>query len=195
MYISIGKASNLLGLSVSTLRRYDDDGILPSSFTTPGGHRRYELALILEMSTSIPVSTSSDHVLGYARVSGHKQKQELQTQIRCIQRHAQQHGHNLKKIYFDIASGINDQRRNFIKMLRSIPLHRPKAVIITYADRLSRFGHNVIKLYCEVFNCKLIIIFADQAKQDTQADLVEGVIEVITSYAGRLHRQRRGTFY
>lgn len=137
--------------------------------------------------------TSSEHVIGYARVSGHKQKPELQSQVNRINRYAEDHGLHLRRIYKDIASGINDERRNFVKMLRSIAVNRPKSLIITYADRLSRFGHNVIRLFCEVFKCSLITIFNSQIK-DPQTELVEGVIEVITSYAGRLHRQRRGTF-
>lgn len=79
-----------------------------------------------------------------------------------------------------------------MKLLRSIPINRPKAVIITYRDRLARFGLNVIKLFCKIFGCELITIYQKQ-NQDLQTELAEGVIAVITWYAGRFHRQRRGT--
>lgn len=193
MYISIGQVSTLLGISISTLRRYDDNGIFTSSYRTPGGHRRYELSIVLEITGEIPSPVVSDTVIGYARVSGHKQKKDLQTQIHSIEHYAKKHNFRISKVYSDIASGINDSRRNFIKMLKSIPVHRPKALIITYQDRLSRYGINVIRLFCDLFNCRLVSIHADKGDKDYQTELVEGVIEVITSYAGRLHRQRRGT--
>ena len=98
----------------------------------------------------------------------------------------------MEKIYSDIASGLNDNRINFLRPLNSIPVIRPKAVIITCSDRLARFGVNVIKLFCEVFSCKLITIFQKEAN-NLETELTEGVIAVITSYAGRFHRRRRGT--
>ncbi len=190
MYISISKVSNLLAVSISTLRRWDDKSLLTSSFRTVGGHRRYSLSKIQEMSgVMIP---SNNIVLGYARVSGHKQKKELQTQMKSIKNYAKKQDFIIAKIYTDIASGLNDNRLNFMNLLRSIPLIRPKAVIITYRDRLARFGLNVIKLFCKIFSCELITIY-QKHDQDLQTELAEGVIAVITSYAGRFHRQRRGT--
>jgi hypothetical protein len=40
-HISIGGASELLGVAVSTLRQWDKEGRLRASFRTSGGHRRY----------------------------------------------------------------------------------------------------------------------------------------------------------
>ncbi len=140
----------------------------------------------MEKDQSIP-----DTVVGYARVSAHKQRSDLKTQIQSIENYASNNNFRLTKVYSDIASGINDKRKNFIRLLKSIPISRPKALIITYRDRLSRFAVNVIQLFCNMFNCRLVAIHQDTAK-NTELELVEGVIEVITSYAGRLHRQRRG---
>ena len=40
MYLSIGQASNYLGVSISTLRRWDKEGYLIPDVYTVGGHRR-----------------------------------------------------------------------------------------------------------------------------------------------------------
>lgn len=45
-WIAIGEAASLLGLSVKTLRRYDQNGQL-TAVRTPGGRRRYRRADIL----------------------------------------------------------------------------------------------------------------------------------------------------
>ncbi len=42
-HVSIGKASKILGISISTLRRWELSGKLVSSFRTFGNHRRYKL--------------------------------------------------------------------------------------------------------------------------------------------------------
>ena len=42
-HVSIGQASDLLGVAVSTLRRWEAEGRLRPAFRTCGGHRRYAL--------------------------------------------------------------------------------------------------------------------------------------------------------
>ncbi len=46
MHLSIGQAAILLGVSITTLRRWEKEGILTPSFRTPGGHRRFALTTL-----------------------------------------------------------------------------------------------------------------------------------------------------
>lgn len=45
--ISIGKAAEILGVHVQTLRNYEKSGRLKSDSLSPGGTRRYNLDTIL----------------------------------------------------------------------------------------------------------------------------------------------------
>lgn len=45
-WLSIGEAAQLLSLSISTLRRYDDSGLL-RAHRSPGGQRRYRRSEVL----------------------------------------------------------------------------------------------------------------------------------------------------
>ena len=47
MLISIGKTATMLGISVSTLRRWDKNQRSPAALKTLGGYRRYDLTSIL----------------------------------------------------------------------------------------------------------------------------------------------------
>jgi putative resolvase len=44
--VQIGEAARIAGVSVSTLRRWDSDGVLVP-VRTPGGRRRYRVAEVL----------------------------------------------------------------------------------------------------------------------------------------------------
>lgn len=171
MFISIGKVSNYLGVSISSLRRWDNAGLSCPAFRTPGGHRRYKHSEILEISGEL--EEKNGLVLAYGRVSGHKQKRDLDNQVRCIENYASRHNLHLQKVYSDIASGINDLRPNFSRLLREIPLKRPNKVLITYRDRLSRFGVNVIQLFCKCFDCELIFI-KQREEKTLEQELAEG---------------------
>ena len=52
-YLSIGETSLLLGVSISTLRRWEKEKKLMPAYRTPGNHRRYELAVVLNIVTII----------------------------------------------------------------------------------------------------------------------------------------------
>ena len=62
MFIAIGKVSKLLGVSTTTLRRWDLAGIIKSTFRTTGGHRRYRFidiqAIISDNELSINQETT-----------------------------------------------------------------------------------------------------------------------------------------
>ncbi len=42
-YVSIGKAAKMLGVSIGTLRKWEENGLLTPE-RTPTGHRRYRVA-------------------------------------------------------------------------------------------------------------------------------------------------------
>jgi len=66
--VKIGKAAELLGVSVQTLRKSDDPGELVPDRRSEGGVRYYDMGKILGLgSEDMPT-------IGYARVSSHDQK-------------------------------------------------------------------------------------------------------------------------
>ncbi len=69
-------------------------------------------------------------VLAYARVSGHKQKDDLQTQVQDLQHFAQDEGWQLIRVHKDIASGMNEERQGRIRLLKQVALERPLCCLV-----------------------------------------------------------------
>ena len=46
MYISIGQVAKVIVVSISTLRKWEDEQFFKCDFRTKGGHRRYDLSKI-----------------------------------------------------------------------------------------------------------------------------------------------------
>jgi len=86
---------------------------------------------------------------------------------------------------------MNEQRKGLQKLLKEVATAHPFAIICTYEDRLARFGTKVIKHYCQTFSTNIIAIHR-RLQTTKEEKLVEDMIALITSFAGRLHRQRRG---
>ena len=62
-------------------------------------------------------------------------------------------------------------------------------IVITYPDRLLRFGNEIIFTLCEKFDIKVEII--NQTKEiSKEEELVQNVIQIITVFASRMYGLR-----
>jgi len=73
-YLSIGKTAKLLGISISTIRRWEKLGKLNAFYRTFGNHRRYKTSDILNLINIKEKTIPNLKTIAYARVSTHKQK-------------------------------------------------------------------------------------------------------------------------
>jgi excisionase family DNA binding protein len=71
-FISISKAAKLLGVSISTLRRWESEGKISSEPRTGSDHRRYDLAKI--KPESFRLSPDCRKTIAYARVNGSRSR-------------------------------------------------------------------------------------------------------------------------
>ena len=200
MLISIGKTATILGVSISTLRRWDKDTVLPAITRTEGGHRCYELTAVLthaglEVGTKEMLQHDSSRqlpVVTYARVSSAKQAQDLETQSLHLKSFVEQQGWMLVEEYHDIGSGLNDQRKGLLKLVRDLPVLQPAKIVVSYLDRLARFGTTVLQTIGELFGAEIVVTHATASEPSFEEQLTQDMIALVTSFAGKLHRARRG---
>lgn len=163
------------GISYTTAWRWFKFGKLPAkAIKTPSG------SIIVEDE---PVVNSSEVVI-YCRVSNMSRKDELKYQVeRCVN-YANAKGYQVSKIYKEIASGMNDNRKELWRMLDS----KPGIVIIENKDRLTRFGYNYIERLMKNVGCKIECM---NPNKDDEQDLIKDLISIITSFCCRLYGMRR----
>lgn len=59
MYLGIGKVATMIGVSFSTLRRWDETNIFSASYRIVDSHRRYKIVKILLFCKNIERNLSS----------------------------------------------------------------------------------------------------------------------------------------
>ena len=121
----------------------------------------------------------------YSRVSSPTKKDDLQRQIQRCCSFAAASGVSIDKIYKEIASGMNDKRRELFKMLES----NPTTIIVENKDRLTRFGFNYLEYLLKKQGCEIIVMNKDM---ENESDLTKDLISVVTSFCCRLYGLRRG---
>ena len=119
----------------------------------------------------------------YARVSSADQKEDLERQMQRLKDYAASKGYQVTKLVRELASGLNDRRPKLMKLLTDASVG---IVVIEHRDRLTRFGFNYIEQLMQMQGRRLEVIFPS----DTDNDLVDDFIAVITSMASRIYGRR-----
>ena len=150
--LSIGEVAQELGVSVSTLRRWDKLGKLKSVLRTLGNHRRYLYSMICQFKGQKRIN------IGYARVSSHDQKKDLETQTQVLKSYAQEHHIPDFELISDLGSGLNFKKRGLRQLISLILSNRVDTLYITHKDRLLRFGTELMITIAHQFNTQVVIL-------------------------------------
>jgi len=194
---SIGMAATLLGVCVKTLRRWHARGDI-KCYRTIGGHRRFPLGELLRIinkrqdKENIQQDEIGQSCAVYCRVSSHKQAKrgDLNRQVEHVRNHALGKGLKMFKIYKDVGSGLNMNRKGLWKMIRDAKQGLFSIIFINFKDRLTRFGFKYLESYLSEFNVKISCLNALDNKTP-ESELVEDLVAIVHSFSGKLYRMRR----
>jgi putative resolvase len=176
----IGEAAKLLGVSTKTLRRWEAQGRLRPAKRSPGNTRYYSIADLLDQQ-----ELSSDLTIGYARVSSHDQKKDLQTQATLLSSYCAAQGWQHEVIQ-DLGSGMNYRKKGLKVLLDMILSRKMGRLVITHKDRLLRFGSELIFSLCEAKQIEVVVINQGEPLS-FEEELAQDVLEIITVFSARLY--------
>lgn len=137
-YLSIGAVSIMLGVSISTLRRWHKSSKLIPNYITYGGHRRYKRNDIIAAIDPSSIDRQR-HSVVYSRVSSHDQKKDLVRQEQVLLDYANEHNLTNVLSITDLGSGMNYKKRGLTKLLGLIIANKVDKIYVTHKDRLLRF--------------------------------------------------------
>ena len=181
-FVKIGKAADILGISIQTLRRWESLGkLIPDRKTS--GTRYYDLSKLLGFK-----HTDTDLTIAYARVSSHDQKEDLVRQANLLSSYCISHGWNYQVIQ-DLGSGMNYYKKGLKHLLELILERKIRRLVLTHKDRLLRFGAELIFTLCETRQVEVVII--NQGEEASfEEELAKDVLEIITVFSARMYGAR-----
>ncbi len=121
----------------------------------------------------------------YARVSSHKQKDDLERQSERMVAYANAQGLSVVMVVKEVASGVNDERKKLTALLRDDSWG---TLVVEHKDRLSRVGFNWFEVLLGEQGRRVSV--ANRAQEDTH-DLMEDFTSIIYSFAARMYGLRR----
>lgn len=183
--ITIHEAAEILGVSNTTLRRWEASGKLVPE-RTAGNQRRYRLS---QTNPALVRNAEADRkTIAYARVSSHDQKADLERQKQVLELYCATQGWTFNLIS-DLGSGMNYHKKGLKQLLEMILDGKVSRLVITHKDRLLRFGAELVFAICEAKQVEVVIL---NRGEDTsfEEDLAKDVLEIITVFSARLYGSR-----
>lgn len=164
-----------IGVSYKTVWRYFKQGKLDAYQTHTGTIIVRE---DLEKNTLVKVAI-------YCRVSSSENKDNLERQKQRLLDYCSAKGYKVNKVITEIGSGINDTRKQWLKLLQDKKLN---LIVVEHKDRFTRFGFNAMKLLLNNENRKIEVINEMMSEKE---DLIQDLISIVTSFCARIYGLRR----
>ena len=168
---AIGEASEALGVSITTLRRWEAEGkLIPER--TVAGHRRYDLAKL--KPEMFHTAGAERRTVAYARVSSHDQRDDLQRQKQVLELYCARQGWQFQ-VVSDLGSGMNYHKKGLKRLLQDVVEGHIGRLVITHKDRLLRFGAELVFAICAAKHVEVVIL--NQGEDTTfEQDLAQDVL-------------------
>lgn len=177
-----------LNVTVRTLQRWDNDGIL-KAYRTPTNRRYYTEEQYLEYTGQSQMAKDTRKVVAYARVSSNGQKDDLKNQLQFLRNFANGKGIILDDVITDIGSGLNYKRKKWNKLLDDVMDNQIKVIYITYKDRFVRFGYDWFENLCKKHNTEIVVL--NNIETSPSQEMVDDMISIIHVFSCRLYGLRK----
>lgn len=188
-YVSAKEAKQLLHINATTLKSWKDKNILK--------YKKLSSKKILydidSISQENKIIDKCDAI--YARVSNTKQIDDLQTQIEIVKKYCLSNGIKINKIYKDIASGMNENRKEFNILIDDVISGKINKIYISFKDRLTRFGFEYFKNLFAKYDVTIVVLDElEESSKTFQDELTEDLISIIHHFSMKLYSNRRKKF-
>jgi len=112
----------------------------------------------------------------------------LERQKQLLHSYAKDRGYGEIQILSDVGSGLNENRKGFLRLLEMVAERKVSKVIIAYKDKLTRFGFETLRKLFQAFGAEIEVI--DSEEKNPQEEPVEDLITIVSHFAGKLYGMR-----
>ncbi|MBI5756094.1 MAG: IS607 family transposase [Nitrospirae bacterium] len=178
----LNEFAKLIGKSVQTLQRWDREGIL-KSHRSKTNRRYYTHDQYLEYIGQ--KATKGKKNIVYYRVSSSGQKNDSLNQKKAIEQFCIARGIAVTDWLFDIGSGLNYKRKNFMDLMEMVERGEISSIIIAHKDRLVRFGYEWFEGFCCNHGTEIIVM--NNESLSPEAEMTKDLLSIIHCFSSRLY--------
>lgn len=176
----------LLGISRVTLTSYVKSGKITATKRKNGFYDYDDKSVFAFLNSDPRINVI------YSRVSTYKQKPDLSNQVDSIIDYCNSHNISYGKIFKDISSGLDFDRKNFSLLLDDVFNYKVHNIYITYKDRLTRLSFKTIESMFSRFGTNIVVINDDSNdNKNTEKELFDELISLIQHFSTTIYSKRK----
>ena len=180
-YVKPKEASRIIGVNLDTLRRMAGRNEI-KHIRTDTGRYLFDISSFTKRSTH---EVCERKKICYARVSSRGQKSDLQNQISLLKTKYPE-----SEVISDYGSGLNFRRKGLQKIMDLAHKGELQEVVVTYKDRLCRYGFELFEYILETqSNAKIMVLCHNSTSKESE--LATDLLSIITVFSARMHGLRK----
>jgi predicted site-specific integrase-resolvase len=183
----VAEFGELVGVSPSTLRRWEGEGKLIPERTL--GNQRIYTENHLSIARSLKTGKTPTRVIVYCRVSSSAQKDDLSTQVTSMEQFCLAQGTVITDLVQEVGGGLNFKRPKFLQIIQWAIHGEVKSLYVAHKDRLCRFGFDLVEQIIQRSGGSVIVANAETLSP--HEELVQDLLSIIHCFSSRLYGLRK----
>lgn len=180
-FVKPKEASRIIGVNLDTLRRMATRNEI-NHIRTNSGRYLFDVSSFTKRSNT---EISERKKICYARVSSRGQKSDLENQISLLKTRFPD-----SEVISDFGSGLNFHRKGLLKIMDLAYKGEIEEIVVTYKDRLCRFGYELIEHILQTqSNAKIVVLCHNSTSKESE--LATDLLSIITVFSARMHGLRK----
>ena len=191
--LSSKEVANLCGVTIHTVCMWRKEGRLPFMKINDRVilHKIEDVEKLLNKKIFSEENAKKRKNIIYARVSTSKQKDDLKKQIQILNDFCNSNGIIIDEIFAEIASGINEDREEFNKIIDLVINKEIDKIYITFEDRLTRFEFKYFENLFDKFDTQIVVLNNKINNESFEEELSNDLISIIHHFSMKMYSNRR----
>jgi putative resolvase len=184
----IAEFGELIGISPSTLRKWEKEGKLVPGRTL-GNQRDYDESHLIIAKGLKNAKAPPSRIIIYCRVSSSAQKTDLDSQIKAMEQFCLAQGVSITDSIQEIGGGLNFKRPKFLQIVRWAIAGEIKCLYVAHKDRLCRFGFELVEEILIWGGASVVVANAETLSP--QEELTQDLLSIVHCFSSRLYGLRK----
>jgi putative resolvase len=181
-FVTRKEASTIIGVHFHTINAMAERNELETIMI--GTRRLYNVDKFLKDKGVF--KTKNQKNICYCRVSSFKQKGDLENQIKFMK-----NKYPYYEIITDIGSGLNYNRPGLQKILKYAINGELNELVVTYKDRLTRFGYELIEWILKEYSNGKIKIINSSEESTPMEEVSKDILAIMNVYVAKINGLRK----
>lgn len=184
-YLTTKEVTEIFKVHTQTILRWRNTGKIKYQQISPKKflYRKSDIEKML----GITINETRVNVM-YCRTN--KNKEDLIKQQEIINNYCNANGIIIDKIFTEIASGMNEDRKEFNKLIEMVINKQINKIYITYKDRLTRFGFNYFENLFKMFGTEIVVL-NNINQEDFEKELTEDLKLIINNFSKQMSNAKQ----